>query len=354
MKSTILSTFVFAVVSFATFGINVVGQTAASDPRPMAVIAQPDSPIQLVSAATSERPYMVKFVNASDRPVDAFVLVTQSERFDRLQVRIGVVSPAIDSRHYFGPDRPMRLYIDYVLYTDGTSWGPDKFERSKEIAQLFAARAAVINRATQLADRYLNSTEILDRIDRFADSMSGDLFGPPNQIKLDGHVRGAWNTVIDNLRRNTRRPKEANEIADQLEKEKPRPGSCKDPASPVQELNEATAVFSGTVLDRLWVEEPARDGEPAGKRLVIKIKVDRIWKGDVANEALIYTSEIKISDQAAFGVRDMYFKSGSNYLIYASGEPERMKASPCQRTRQIVDAADDLTQLGQGRAPEFN
>ena len=150
------------------------------------------------------------------------------------------------------------------------------------------------------------------------------------------------------------RIREAIEIADQLEKERPRPGSCNYLAAPVQELNEAAAVFSGNVLDRLWVEEPVRDGEPAGKRLVIKIKVERIWKGNIEDEAIIYTSEIKTSDHSAYrsSFGDVYFKTGSNYLIYASGEPKRMKTSPCQRTRQLDDAADDLMQLGPGRVPK--
>ena len=126
MKSILLRTFVFTTVVTACLTVGIEGQTAASDPRPMAVIAQPDSPIQLVSAATSEQPYMVKFVVVGDRPVYAFVLVTQSDRFDRLQVQVGLVNPSIDSRHYFNPGKPMRIYFDYVLYADGTSWGPDK------------------------------------------------------------------------------------------------------------------------------------------------------------------------------------------------------------------------------------
>lgn len=112
------------------------------------------------------------------------------------------------------------------LYADGTSWGSDKFERSIEIAHFFEAQFAAIERLMQVAAAYPNPNDFLQGIDQFGTLTTVDTFGPPKPQKLEEYVRIAWDQVIHQLRRNPRRAKEAGEIADQLEKEKPaKPGA---------------------------------------------------------------------------------------------------------------------------------
>ena len=60
---------------------------------------------------------------------------------------------------------------------------------------------------------------------------------------------------------------------------------------------------------------------PSGEifqRLVIKMAVGRVWKGDLSNEVTMFTSEIHLPDGniRIFG-EDFIFEDEKAYLIYA-------------------------------------
>jgi len=224
MKFILLRKFVFTAIVSGCLTFAVDGQTRQSDERPdIVVIDQPDSPMRLVPAPTSTAPYMLRYSNVGDRAVRAFVLVTEHAPFDSIQTHwMGQpFEPGKDTNSNFGPANHTRLYFDYVLYADGTSWGSDKFERSKEIAHFYEARATVIERLTFFAAVYPDAKDFLQRIDQFGSTTSYDTFGPPKPQKLEEHARIAWDQVIRELRYNPRRAKEAAEIADPLEKDRP-------------------------------------------------------------------------------------------------------------------------------------
>ncbi len=65
---------------------------------------------------------------------------------------------------------------------------------------------------------------------------------------------------------------------------------CMSPRSVSEELDKSVAVFSGKA-----VAEEYRKLEPdgVGEVLVIKIKVERVWKGDIKGEAVMYTRNLK-------------------------------------------------------------
>jgi hypothetical protein len=49
---------------------------------------------------------------------------------------------------------------------------------------------------------------------------------------------------------------------------------------------------------------------------------------------------------------DFMFADGKEYLVYASGQEERLVTSACTRTRELEKAGEDLKELGEGYESE--
>jgi hypothetical protein len=129
---------------------------------------------------------------------------------------------------------------------------------------------------------------------------------------------------------------------------------CPPPGQPKVELDLATAVFSGKVISRERVREETSPGE-FSERVVIRIAVDRVWKGDMDSDATIYTSEVlSPNGTKSFNAEDFPFKEKERYLVYAFGKPERLRTNQCSRTRKMAEADEDLKELGNGKPPKAN
>jgi hypothetical protein len=128
-------------------------------------------------------------------------------------------------------------------------------------------------------------------------------------------------------------------------------------ARATRELEGSTAVFSGKVIAAEYkpINQPT-DEEPAGSEiLVMKIEVDRWWKGDGGEIVEMYTSITKLPNGLTRTMaEDFNFEVGQNYLIYAYGKPERLGTNVCKLTRKIEGAADQLLELGEGWSPRKN
>src|SRR5258708_9883497 len=70
---------------------------------------------------------------------------------------------------------------------------------------------------------------------------------------------------------------------------------CIRPGPPLEELGRASAVFSGKVIREAYIDDTNERGI-SGKRLVITLKVERVWKGDLREEVKMYTSEMKLDN----------------------------------------------------------
>ena len=109
--------------------------------------------------------------------------------------------------------------------------------------------------------------------------------------------------------------------------------SCAPPPPPAKALAQALAVFSGKVT-RL-----------APNRTLVWLDVTRIWKGVKDRQILVSTA----SHEAACGFP---FRVGETYLVYATGENGPMlRTGLCSRTKRLAEAAEDLTELGEGSPP---
>ena len=102
--------------------------------------------------------------------------------------------------------------------------------------------------------------------------------------------------------------------------------------------NEARAVFSGEVVE-------VREGPQDSFNVVVRLRVERIWKGVSAGEVSIVTGR-------GGGDCGYRFEAGGKYLVYAYGSAGGpLGTNICQRTKRLADAAADLKALGRGRPP---
>ena len=103
---------------------------------------------------------------------------------------------------------------------------------------------------------------------------------------------------------------------------------CREPGSPRQELERATAVFIGKVTKvtdngSVWINE---------------FEVEKSWKGLKTKHLIVR------SGKSLYGYQ---FQEGGKYLVYAHGKDE-LTTSRCQRTRGLAEAKVDLKELGEG------
>ncbi len=106
-------------------------------------------------------------------------------------------------------------------------------------------------------------------------------------------------------------------------------------------LTEATAVFSGEVVD------VQKNKEATGK--TVQFKVGEIWKGIDSATVSVFTG----NDSAGCGID---FIVGKEYLVYAhtsdADGKSMLSTTLCDRTAELVNAADDLALIGKGQMPD--
>ena len=120
--------------------------------------------------------------------------------------------------------------------------------------------------------------------------------------------------------------------------------------SPKKELEQASFVFSGKVVNtdasywlRINHEFPFIHFIVWDTYLVFSVK--EVWKGAVTPEIRIMYSLKSCSFR---------FKEGEEYIVYAGGNDlGGISTGICSRTARLIDANEDLTQLGIGRHPEL-
>jgi hypothetical protein len=105
--------------------------------------------------------------------------------------------------------------------------------------------------------------------------------------------------------------------------------SCAPSPPPQEALQQASAVFTGTVVAV----------DTSGVTSTVRLQVDRSWKGAKCGEVTVTTP----ADSAACGFD---FQVGQNYLVYADKQQGKFSVSLCSRTSLTSQAGEDLTALG--------
>jgi hypothetical protein len=131
--------------------------------------------------------------------------------------------------------------------------------------------------------------------------------------------------------------------------------------SPKEAIENSTTVFSGKVVGfeyRKGIPNENMDllarekGEKVEyETMVVKIQVERWWKGNVSSEVFLITNTVRTANSASMPGCDFNFKEGETYLIYAMGEKDELKTNACMRTRKLAAAEEDLSALGEGKEP---
>jgi len=122
--------------------------------------------------------------------------------------------------------------------------------------------------------------------------------------------------------------------------------------SPTEELRGSKAVFAGKVIGRKYITDNLSGVGTPGQRLLIRLQVERVWKGEIGEEVLMYTSRMRQPNGLdSIMANDFSFKDGQRYLVYAGGTLERLSTSACTRSRELGKAGDDLKELGEGHEP---
>ena len=111
--------------------------------------------------------------------------------------------------------------------------------------------------------------------------------------------------------------------------------NCLPLGSALEQLERQDAVFSGSVIEIIMVED---------ELLSIKFDVIDVWKGVEGKEITVYTGSHD-------GICGYNFQMNKDYLVYANWNNEAKRlgiigVSLCSRTRLLIEASEDLSELG--------
>jgi hypothetical protein len=119
----------------------------------------------------------------------------------------------------------------------------------------------------------------------------------------------------------------------------------------LRQRDRAAAVLLGTVvrIDTLPSAAVRKDaGERAAGPVVARLRVERVWKGALADTATVVL-------QDAPGLRtscDLAMAVGERYLVFAAaGGPAALRTRQCTGTRRAGAADTALATFGAGRRP---
>jgi len=125
---------------------------------------------------------------------------------------------------------------------------------------------------------------------------------------------------------------------------------CRQPRVVAEEMERATAIFSGTIIE---IEETAADNagmlmDGQTVRYTVTFDMQRSWKGLSASRVAVGVPNVGGS---GYGFCDVALQRGESYLVYAYGEGPLVTTIPsrgvgrCSRTRSLKQAADDVAVL---------
>ncbi len=123
--------------------------------------------------------------------------------------------------------------------------------------------------------------------------------------------------------------------------------SCASPVSAEKqvkdELERKIAIFAGKVTKVI----PPRQKEIMSSTDQIKVnfEVSKIWKGDLGKQTTVYTA----MSSASCGYEN--FEVGSEYIVSAYKDPERLETNICDLTKPLASAVEELKILGEGYLP---
>ena len=125
-----------------------------------------------------------------------------------------------------------------------------------------------------------------------------------------------------------------------------------EPPPPREALDEASAVFTGTVVsfETFSFEAEVRP-DFTEAFWSVELDVDRVWKGPVASTTFVYVWHGPACGYGNFNIGEDFLVY-THQRIYDEANDDTLFVSFCSRTRLIENAGEDLQALGDGQAPE--
>lgn len=165
-----LSFFTIHSISAQDFNEDYTGQV----PVEVKVISQPDCPFQIKVLNvdnSNSRFQLVNYTlqNVSDKSIRAYVIaggktvtsMTTTKFFEPYQVE---TQQWDEERFNIKLNPTISLSVDYVYFTDGSSWGEDKLQMSKHIKQFYSGMKTALNDLTKaLQGGRMDLMKILDQ-----------------------------------------------------------------------------------------------------------------------------------------------------------------------------------------------
>ena len=123
--------------------------------------------------------------------------------------------------------------------------------------------------------------------------------------------------------------------------------SCVAPGTPLEELEQFSAVFAGRVVSVQHSYDPEGGIVTPDDHFTIGFEVSVVWKGTVHESVYITTPPTG-------GACGFTFEVGQEYIVYAYDsryDDGGYSTGICTRTALLGDAQEDLDELGAGSAP---
>ena len=117
--------------------------------------------------------------------------------------------------------------------------------------------------------------------------------------------------------------------------------SCVQPGSPIDELEQASTVFRGTVTSVREYQNLFSNIISSTDPTTVEFDAATVWKGDLPAAASFTTARLG-------GSCGFEFVEGQEYVVYSR---DGSTVNLCSRTREIERATEDLLALGRGRPP---
>lgn len=208
-----------AALVFSGFAALAAAQDNRTAAGPL-IADQPDCPLRISTDGVPTRAPVpiIKLTNAGDRPIRAYVLISDemTSTAMRPEQPIEPGKFVFQSAHYIR-DAKQPLTVDYVEYTDGSSWGSDKAGRSKIIAEYFAGRELAVKRLHELLGT-ADPTDFLNALHVFGAYTLSAPTSPPRPSSMDSSQRlRGYRNVIESLRKMSKRTEEGQDLARKLE-----------------------------------------------------------------------------------------------------------------------------------------
>ena len=130
---------------------------------------------------------------------------------------------------------------------------------------------------------------------------------------------------------------------------------CGDKPTVAEARRAARIVFLGKVIASEYELVAAnRNAKEAREELTARFRVERVWKGNLEREVVLFTEQYQAPDFSISVVNCAYqFIVGKRYVIYAgfSSSDQKPRALYCSRTSEVEKAREDLRLLGRGKKP---